>query len=259
MTLKGKFIQHDTLRNRKRLGSLGWIVVSIVLLFGLSCVVGTYALVTHNVSRLQPQTDASLPTPVDQTIVTTSSAAVTPTLNVSSSITWTVWLAKDPLGQPIYDSPTAIKQWVLRDYMTAQGWFNAHLLEKDFLLAHLAEYYTGKALAEGRDDIAKAFDQTHVIMAPPIAQPRQPAPMDQPLFVTFSSDGRQMRLNDYTDVGAAKQYDTRTLKPMKVSLRNKFLWQYLMKYDAASGRWKIAGNTEIINIDTNTLVMSDEP
>ncbi len=170
-----------------------------------------------------------------------------------------MWLAQDPLGQSIYDGPPAIKEWALRDYLTAQGWFNAHLLEKDFLLAHLHEYYTGKALADGRDNIARAFDETHVIMAPPTAQPRQPAPMDQPLFVTFSADGLQMRLNDYTDVGAAKQYDTRTHKPMQVSLKDKFVWQYLMEYDAASGRWKIVRNTQIINIDTNTLVMSDEP
>jgi hypothetical protein len=256
--LRGKFVQRDTLRNRKRLGPLGWIVVLIALLFAMSCGLGAYALLTHNVSRLMPEQVADATT-VNQVTVAASSITITPTLGETLPISWTVWLAQDPLGQSIYDGPPAIKQWVLRDYETAQGWFNAHLLEKDFLLAHLGEYFTGKALTEGRDDIARAFDETHVIMAPPTAQPRQPAPMDQPFFVTFSVDGRQMRLNDYTDVGAAKQYDTRTRKPMKVSLKNKFVWQYLMEYDAASGHWKIARNTEIINIDTNSLVMSDEP
>jgi hypothetical protein len=256
---KGKFVQEDTLRNRKRLGPLGWIVVSIATLFVLACGLGAFTLLTHNVSRLQAEADATQPMAANQVTLTTSSITVTPTLSLSPPITWTVWLAKDPLGQTIYDGPVAIKLWVLRDYAAAQGWFNTHLLEKDFLLAHLDEYYTGKALGEGRGNIASAFDETHIIMAPSSAQPRQPAPMDQPVFVTFTPDGRQMRLNDYTDVGAAKQYDTRTRKPMAVSLKNKFLWQYLMEYDASSGRWKVARNTEIINIDTNTLVLSDEP
>jgi len=258
VTLKGKFVQTDTLRNRRRLGPLGWIVVFISLLFVLSCGLGAYALLTHNVSRLATEQLANA-TKLDQVTAVASSITVTPTLSISSPITWTVWLAQDPLGQPIYDGPLAIKQWAVCDYMTAQGWFNAHLLDKNLLLAHLDEYYTGKALAEGRDNIARAFGETHVMMALPIAQPRQPAPMDRPLFVTFSADGHQMRLNDYTDVGAAKQYDTRTRQPMKVSLKSKFLWQYLMEYDAAAGRWKIARNTEIIDIDSNTLVMSDEP
>lgn len=257
--LKGKFIQEDTLRNRRRLGPLGWVIFSIAILFVLTCLLGAFTLLTRNVSRLQAEADSTQSAIANQVTMTTSSITVTPTLSSSSSITWTVWLGKDPLGQTIYDGPVAIKQWVLQDYAAAQGWFNTHLLEKDFLLAHLDEYYTGKALFEGRDNIASAFDVTHVIMAPSSAQPRQPAPMDRPFFVTFSPDGRQMRLNDYTDVGAAKQYDTRTRKPMTVSLKNKFLWQYLMEYDAASGRWKIARNTEIINIDTNNLVLSDEP
>ena len=83
--------------------------------------------------------------------------------------------------------------------------------------------------------------------------------MDQPRFVTFSQDGRQTRVNDYTDVGPAKQYDTRTRKLMPVTLKNAFLWQYLLDYDPDSKRWKISRNTQVINIDTNDLVFSDEP
>ena len=259
MTLKGKFIQEDTLRNRKRPGPLAWIIIFIAILFVLTCVLGAYALLTHNVSPLSP---APVPSPIQiagNVTITTSSITVTPTLGTSPSITWTVWLAKDPIGQTVYDGPMEIKQWVLRDYQVAESWFNTHLLERDFLLAHLEEYYTGKALTDGRSNIARAFGETHVIMAPPMAQQRQPAPMDRPLFVTFSPDGRQMRLNDYTDVGPAKQYDTRTRKPMAIALQNRFLWQYLMEYDPRSGHWKISRNTQIINIDTDALVLSDEP
>ncbi len=259
MTLKGKFIQEDTLRDRKRPGPLAWIIIFIAILFVLTCVLGSYALLTRNVSRLQPEPVANSTNVTGQVTITTSSITVTPTLSTSPSTTWTVWLAKDPIGQTLYDGPMEIKQWVLRDYQVAERWFNTHLLEKEFLLAHLEEYYTGKALTEGRSNIGRAFGETNVIMAPPMAQPRQPAPMDRPLFVTFSPDGRQMRLNDYTDVGPAKQYDTRTRKPMAIALKNRFLWQYLMEYDPPSGRWKISRNTQIINIDTDALVLSDEP
>ena len=54
MTLKSKFLQEDTLRNRKRLGPLGWIVVFIVVVFLAACVLGMFLLVTHNVSPLIP-------------------------------------------------------------------------------------------------------------------------------------------------------------------------------------------------------------
>ena len=256
MTLRDKFIYEDTLQNRKRLGPLAWIAIFIAGLFVLACIFGAYAVLTHSVSRLQV---AGSPSATAQVTLAVSSITVTPTLSSSQVVTWKVWTAKDPIGQTIYDGPTEIKQWVLRDYQTAQSWFNTHLLEKDLLLGHLGEYYTGKALTEGRTNIARAFDQSNVIMAPPIAQPRQPAPMDKPLFVSFSQDGRQMRLNDFTDTGPAKQYDTRTRKLVAITLKNKYLWQYLMEYDPVSARWKIARNTLVLNTDTDTVILSDEP
>ncbi len=257
--VRDKFIQEDSLRNRKRLGPLGWLVVFIAILFGLACVLGAYSLVTHNVVALQPKQTAGAVESGNQVTLSTSSLTVTPTLRASPAITWTVWVSKDPMGQTVYDGAPEIKAWAIRDYIAAQSWLNTHLLDKTYLLQHLDEYYTGKALDDGRVNLARAFDETFVLMAPPIAQPRQSAPMDKPLFVTFSPDGRQARLNDYTDAGPAKQYDTRTRKPMALTLKNKFLWQYLVEFDPKVGRWKIARNTQVINIDTNTLVLSDEP
>ncbi len=255
MTLKDKFVRQDVFRDRKRLGPLGWLSLVIVALFVLACIVGAYQLLTHNVSRLEePRALEATTTPE----VAASNTTVA-TLAISNPITWTVWAAQDPLGQPIYEGTPEIKAWVLRDYRADQEWFNAHLLEKDYLLEHLAEYYTGPALADGRRNIERAFSQTFVIMAPPIAQPRQRPPMDQPRFVTFSQDGRQARVNDYTDAGPAKQYDTRTRKLMPVTLKNAFLWQYLLDYDPESKRWKISRNTQVININTNVVVFSDEP
>ena len=255
--LKGKFVREDVFTRRKRLGPLGWISGFIVALFGLACVVGAYQLLTRNVTRLNDGREVQEPSATG--MATLVDIPPTTTLSAARPITWTVWAAQDPLGQPIYDGPPEIKLWVLRDYRGAQDWFNAHLLDKSYLLPHLDEYFTGKALTNGRRNIERAFTETFVIMAPPIAQPRQRAPMDQPRFVTFSQDGRQARVNDYTDAGAAKQYDTRTRKLMPVTLRNGFVWQYLMEYDPDAKRWKIARNTQIINIETNALVFSDEP
>ena len=59
MTLKDKFIQEDTLRNRKRLGPLGWVSVFILILFMLACVLGAYVLITRNVSPLLPRQRAA--------------------------------------------------------------------------------------------------------------------------------------------------------------------------------------------------------
>ncbi len=255
MTLKDKFVRQDVFRERKRLGPLGWLSLVIGALFVLACIVGAYQLLTHDVSRLEE------PRALEATLTpeVAASSTTAATLAVSNPITWTVWSAQDPLGQPIYEGTPEIKAWVLRDYRADQEWFNVHLLEKDYMLEHLGEYYTGPALADGRRNIERAFSQTFVIMAPPIAQPRQRPPMDQPRFVTFSQDGRQARVNDYTDAGPAKQYDTRTRKLMPVTLKNAFLWQYLLDYDPESKRWKISRNTQVINIDTNVLVFSDEP
>ncbi len=257
MTLKGKFVRQDVFSGRNRLGPLGWLSIFIVVLFLGACVVGSYQLLTHNVTRLGGPTSVAAASAITETPPSQSQVAAT--ITATPTITWTVWAAQDPLGQSIYEGPPEIKAWVLRDYRSDQEWFNAHLLEKDYMVQHLGEYFTGKALSDGRRNIERAFDETFVIMAPPIAQPRQRPPMDQPRWVTFSQNGRLARVNDYTNAGPAKQYDTRTRKPMPVTLKNAFVWQYLMEYDPESKRWKIERNTQVINIDTNALVFSDEP
>lgn len=257
MTLKGKFVRQDVFSGRNRLGPLGWLSILIVVLFLGACAVGSYQLLTHNVTRLEGPTSVAAASAITETPPSQSQVAATTT--ATPAITWTVWAAQDPLGQSIYEGAPEIKAWILRDYLGDQEWFSAHLLEKDYLLQHLGEYFTGKGLSDGRRNIERAFGETFVIMAPPIAQPRQRPPMDQPRWVTFSQDGRLARVNDYTNAGPAKQYDTRTRKPMPVTLKNAFVWQYLMEYDPESKRWKIERNTQIINIDTSALVFSDEP
>ncbi len=257
MKLEEKFMCQDVFSGRKRLGPLGWITLFIIVLFIVAGLLGSYQLLTHNVNRLEPPTPATEIAGTAETV--RHETLPTPALTATPAITWTVWPAQDPLGQPIYEGVPEIKAWVLRDYRSDQEWFNAHLLERDFLLQHLDEYFTGKALADGRRNIERAFGETFVIMAPPSAQPRQRPPMDQPRFVTFSQDGRRARVNDYTASGPAKQYDTRSRKPMSVTFKNGFVWQYLMEYDPDARRWKIARNTQVINIETNALVFSDEP
>ena len=170
MTLKDKFVQDDTLHNRKRLGPLAWIVIFTAVLFVLACVLGAYLLVTRNVSPLLPAPKVSPTQIAQQVTITVSSITVTPTVKPSQVITWTVWSTKNPLGQTIYDGPPEIKAWVVRDYQAAQKWKMDHLFERDYLLAHLAEYFTDKGLEKERRDIEDSFDGSlKVISAPKIS------------------------------------------------------------------------------------------
>lgn len=256
MTLKGKFVQEDTLRNRKRLGPLGWIVIFIVVLFLLACVLGTFLLVTRNVSPLLPA--PASPTQIAGNVtITVSSITVTPTIKTSQAITWTVSPAKNPLGQTIYDGPPEIKAWVMRDYQAAQKWKMEHLFERDYLLAHLAEYFTDKALEKERRDIEDSFDGSLKVISAPLAfQSRLPSPMDKPVFNTFSADGTQMNLSDFNGADW-KFYDTRTRKliPAKV---HQGTWGYTLEFDPQAKRWKIARLTIKYDLNDDKTTYIDE-
>ena len=226
MTLPDKFVRRDVFTGRRQMGPLGWILVFVATLFVFACMLGSHRLLTHNVTRWEPPSDegnATAPVLVARTVVT--SAAVVGTTQpahgtpATRAITWTVWAAQDPLGQPIYEGPAEIKVAALHDYRAAQEWLNANLLDKDTLLQHMEEYFADKALADGRRNIERAFGELHIILAPPMAQPRQLAPMDQPRFVTFSPDGRQVRVNDYTAAGRARQFDTQTRRLVPVNFK----------------------------------------
>ena len=258
MTFKGKFIQEDTLRNRRRLGPLGWIIVFIIVLFLIACVLGAYLLVTHNVSPLSP---APVPSPIQiagNVTITISSITVTPTIRTSQGITWTVWAAKNPMGQTIYDGPMDIKAWAMRDYQAAQKWEMDHLFERDYLLAHLSEYFTDKALEKERADIEDSFDGSlKVISAPLLFQSRLPSPMDKPMFNAFSADGMQLNLSDFNGPDW-KFYDTRTRK-LIVAQVHKGTWGYTLEYDPQAKRWKIARLTMKYDLDEDNATYVDEP
>jgi hypothetical protein len=258
MTLKDKFVQDDTLRNRKRLGPLTWIVIFIAVLFVLACVLGAYLLVTRNVSPLLPAPKASPTQIAEKVTVTISSITVTPTIKASQVITWTVWSTKNPLGQTIYDGPPEIKAWVIRDYQAAQKWKMDHLFERDYLLAHLTEYFTDKGLEKERRDIQDSFDGSlKVISAPLLYQSRLPAPMDKPIFNAFSADGMQMNLSDFNGVDW-KFYDTRTRKLINAKV-HKGTWGYTLEYDPKDKRWKIARLTMKYDLDDDKATYVDEP
>lgn len=257
MTLRDKFLQDDALRNRKRLGPLGWIVVFIVVLFVLTCVLGAYVLLTRNVSRLQPEQVASSTTAIDRVTVTVSSITLTPTLGVSQPITWTVWPTKNAMGQTTYDGPTDIKAWAMRDYQVEQKWMMDHLFERDYLFAHLAEYFTDKALEKERKDIADSFDGSlKVISAPLLFQSRLPSPMDHPVFNAFSSDGLQLNLSDFNGPDW-KFYDTRTRKLISAKV-HKGTWGYTLEYDSQVKRWKIERLTLKYDLDADKATYVDE-
>ncbi len=257
MTLKDKFVREDTLRNRKRLGPLGWVGVFIGVLFMLACVVGGYALLTRNVSRLETQAVPSPTKTVERVTMAASSITMTPTLS-TSGITWTIWASKSLLGQPNYDGPPEIKAWVMRDYQAAQKWKMDHLFERDYLLAHLAEYFTGKALDKERKDIEDSFDGSlRVISAPLLYQSRLPAPMDRPLFNAFSADGTQMNLSDFNGPDW-KFYDTRTRKLISAKV-HRGTWGYTLEYDPEAKRWKLARLTLKYDLDDDKVTYVDSP
>lgn len=257
MTFKNKFVQEDALRNRKRLGPLGWIVVFIAVLFVLACVLGAYALITHNVMPLLPS-PAGNPTQIAKSVtITTSSMTVTPTLGTSQVITWTVWPTQNPLGQTIYDGPQDIKVWALRDYQVAQKWKMDHLFERDYLLAHLPEYFTDKALAKERHDIEDSFDGSlKVISAPLLYQSRLASPMDKPVFNAFSVDGMQINVSDFTGPDW-KFYDTRTHKLIAARV-HPGTWGYTLEYDPSTKRWKIARLTMQYDLDDDKPLFTDD-
>ena len=257
MTLKGKFIQEDTLRNRKRLGPLGWIVVFILVMFLLACVFGMYLLATRNVSPLVPGPKSS-PTQIAANVtITTSSITLTPTIQATPVVTWTVWAIKNPLGQTVYDGPQDIKAWVIRDYQAAQKWKMDHLFERDYLLAHLAEYFTDKALTKERLDIGDSFDSSLKVISAPLAfQPRLPSPMDKPAFNAFSADGMQMNLSDFSGVDW-KMYSTQTRKLINAKA-HKATWGYTLEFDLKDKRWKISRLTMQYDLDDDKTLYSDD-
>lgn len=256
--LKDKFVQEDTLRNRKRLGPLAWVGIFIAVLLLLTCVLGAYALLTRNVVRLQPQPSATPTRTVERVAMTASSITVTPTLSTSSVITWTVWASKNPNGQTIYDGPPEIKAWAMRDYQAVQKWKMDHLFERDYLLAHLAEYFTGKALDKEQKDIEDSFDGAlKVISAPLLYQSHLPAPMDRPVFNAFSADGMQMSLSDFNGPDW-KFYDTRTRKLIAAKV-HKGTWGYTLEYDRQAKRWKIARLSMKYDLDDDKVIYVAEP
>ena len=257
MALGDKFIQEDTLRNRKRLGPLAWIIVFVVTLFLLACLLGAYLLVTRNVSPLLPVPAVSPTQIAEKATSAVSSITLMPTIKASQVITWTVWPTKNPLGQTIYDGPQEIKAWAMRDYQAAQKWKMDHLFEREYLLAHLAEYFTDKALTKERLDIEDSFDGSLQVISAPLAfQSRLPSPMDRPVFNAFSADGKQMNLSDFT-VPEWKFYDTRTRKQINAKA-HKGTWGYTLEYDSKDSRWKIARLTLKYDLDDDKTMFVDE-
>jgi hypothetical protein len=257
MTLKGKFFQEDTLRGRKRLGPLGWIAVFILVMFLLACVFGMVLLVTRNVSPLLPGPKSG-PTQIAANVtITTSSITLTPTIQATPVITWTVWTVKNPLGQTVYDGPQEIKAWVMRDYQAAQKWKMDHLFERDYLLAHLAEYFTNKALTKERLDIEDSFDGSLKVISAPLAfQARLPSPMDKPVFNAFSADGMQMNLSDFSG-SDWKIYSTQTRKQINAKA-HKSTWGYTLEFDPKDKRWKVSRLTIKYDLDDDKTMYVDE-
>jgi hypothetical protein len=252
MMLKDKFVQEDTLPNRRRLGPLAWVSVFISVLFLLACLLGAHALLTRNVSRFGRQPVASPTASVESATLVASGMTPTPTIGVSTAMTWTVWAVKNPMGEMIYDGPAGIKAWVFRDYQAVQKWKMDHLFERDYLIGHLSEYFTDKGLEKEKRDIEDSYEGSlKVISAPLLFQSHLPAPMDKPVFNSFSADGTQLNLSDFNGPDW-KFYQTQTRKLINAKV-HKGTWGYTLEYDTQAKKWKIARLTLKYDMDEDKV------
>jgi hypothetical protein len=284
--MMNQLIRKDVLTGKRRLAPLGCVVLFTGALFIGACILGWYALLTSNVTRLiEPAqaraTETAVPAPTLEpaavviatatpkpTMTALANAKVTATKTVASAakptaaaiqatsgITWTVWAlpgVTDPVGKPIYDGPPEIKQWIVRDYFASLKFENDYLFDKDYRLANLPLYYTGKYLVRMKKMVAEYFRDNYVV-ADRIHM-RRTAPYDQPIITQFSSDGKRAMLNDYTAAGEWKVYDTRTRKQMPANQKPNTTDIFWIEFDLQDRRWKIAQFMMSINTDTFEVI-----
>ncbi len=299
-------VSQDVLSGKRRIAPLGCVVLCIGVLFIGACILGWYALLTSNVTRLaEPAavaaavaTETSTPIPPTLTLTPTRIAASptpspisgsarvtatmtalasarttpsrTPTKTVTSvakpnasvaatqGITWTVRPIPgrvDPSGTPVYDAPPEIKAWVVKDFLTFLNWWRDHMFEKDYLLANIHLYTTGKLLAQWKTAIPQEFASNRISAS--LLDMRRSAPYDQPRVSQFFLDGRRAALEDYTRAGEYKFYDTRTRQPLPGFQGVNCTWVYQMDFSSADKRWKVERILMTLNTDTLEVIAKD--
>jgi hypothetical protein len=126
----------------------------------------------------------------------------------------------------------------LRDYQAAQKWKMDHLFERDYLISHLNDYFSDKALEKERRDIEDSFDGSLKVISAPLcsglACPRRWTSRCSTRF-----GGRDA--NESFDFNGSdwKFYSTQTRKLINGKV-HKGTWGYTLEYDPGSKKWKIA-------------------
>ncbi len=249
MSIRKSFVYGEVLRRRKHLGILGWVSLAILLVFALDVGgVGWRVLTQHPAPLATGQ--ATLPT---STVLTSTSDVLRATTAPNGSASWTVWKAKDPLGQEIWDGPSEIKQAVVHDYLASLTWTDAHMFDLSYLQQHLDEYYTGKRLAEMREIVQWEIKNNKVIAISSVK--RLPAGT---LVGTFSADGLQATLLDYNAANRGQTFDLTTRKPIAGAAYPNTMHLLQLEYDAAAQRWKIAHALLDYDLEARHIIWKEE-
>ncbi len=263
MSIRKAFVYDEILRRRKRVGPLGIILTAVLVML----VVGIGALGWHALTQNPTSLAAARPGEVivpgtlsinhvlvnPSAMATVMASSSTPAASSHHPSSWTVWKAKDPLGQDIWDAPPEIKQWVVQDYLAALAWNDAHMFDPQFLLQHLDEYYTGKRLAEMREIIQWEIRNNRVIAISSVK--RLPVGI---LVGTFSSDGLSATLLDYNAAGQGQSFDLRTHEPLPGNPYPDTMHMLQLGYDAKARRWKIAHALMDYDLDATQIIWKEE-
>lgn len=260
MSVKRALLKSETLRRRKRLGWLGWMILMVTATFLLGLGVLAWRAMTNNPTPLQTaeQKDATQ-TGADGISQGRTTAPLSDLVNSAQGApavppkTWTVWKTKDAIGQEIWDAAPEIKAWVIRDYLDGLSWTDEHMYELEFLKNHLETYYTGKRLAEMRDIVD--WEQRHNQVFAISTVKRLPLGT---LVAGFSPDGTTATILDYHTAGKGQVFDLKTRTPRVGNSYPDTMHMVELTYDAASSRWKIARSVMDFDLETSKVIWREE-
>ncbi len=260
MSIKRSFVEQDMLTKRKRLGWLGWVTIIVTASFLAALGIWAWRTMTQ-----QPTPYEKSPTVSNGQADAADAAAFykltitpqpSPTTNPDRDETvkaWAVFRAKDPLGQDIWDAPAEIKAAVVKDYLDAMVWTDSLMFDLDTLDARLGEYYAEKRLTEMHAIVAWARKENKVVAISGVKR------LPQGTFVsTFSPDGMTARVLDYHAAGQGQLFGLKTRKPISGAAYPNSMHMVEMAYDRSTGRWKIAHELLIYDLDANQILWREE-
>lgn len=197
--------------------------------------------------------------PVAATMTAQAVAKWTPTrtptrsVTASTTITWTV----TPVvvnGRTIYDAPKAIKDWVVRNWIETQKWWDEHLFDRQYLIDHMHKYYAEPALSLRRKylkaDIENNLDAVFPSSLDKLA--------GEPIVQGFSPDGKSAYIQMFYKPGQLYYYDLKG-NPIYWDTRTYTLTTVnKMVFSSSDQRWKISLILLRMNADTGEILTQQE-